>query len=352
MSKEVLPEQPSLLKANLSPLLSEIRAVSSDEQRYKMARAFFTEHEENLAGSIQELAYLCILPFEERRFLTYPVIGNFALSRIDAFTAETPFQEAVKEKFRQVISEKRFVNSHLEQFHNEAFNHLQNIDELYALSSQNIAESLPILKTVNQVSREIADEVYNNRIPVNQDTLTTDLGHGLWGPIDHIDIYARFFDFELTEDLMVPLEQTIMVVDDEMPERWYSRMIAAGFRRDDNQQGYFSDAESALAALSNPQNSYDVIISDIELGEEKMDGVTFVQKAYDIERGRDRRTLISLFSASKEKLKEADADLRWKRGMRNEEGIVFDDLNFNHKAFFNATRFRQDVSRYFNRNKR
>ena len=113
-------------------------------------------------------------------------------------------------------------------------------------------------------------------------------------------------------------------------------MISVGFKDRENQQGFFFDCESALCALTNEH--YDVILSDLELGKGKMDGITFVERAYDIQEEKGIQPRISVFSYNDEKLKEAESKLR------NQSGKVFHQVNYNNKAEFTAIHFRNEVS--------
>src|SRR3989338_2821743 len=124
-----------------------------------------------------------------------------------------------------------------------------------------------------------------------------------------------------------------MVVDDTDPGHWYKRMLAVGFA----EGGYFTDCESAIEALET--GDYDVILTDLDLGEGKMGGIEFVKKAYDIQESRRKKPMIAVFSYDDQKLKEADMKLR-----TFPEPKTMNQSTSNNKTNFIATDLRTDVS--------
>ena len=115
-------------------------------------------------------------------------------------------------------------------------------------------------------------------------------------------------------------------------------MISVGFRENKNQQCFFYNCESALEALE--KNNYDVILTDLELGEGRMNGIEFVEKAYEIQKRKGINPRISVFSYNDEKLREAEERLH-DYGNKNK---VFHQVNFNNKRTFTASYFRIEVS--------
>jgi CheY-like chemotaxis protein len=88
--------------------------------------------------------------------------------------------------------------------------------------------------------------------------------------------------------------------------------------------------------------SYDVVLSDIELGEGKMGGIEFAERAYQIQKSKGIKPMISLFSYNKELLEEAEQVLGRKR--QADDRVLFHQINYtNNKMVFTASQFRHDV---------
>ena len=225
----------------------------------------------------------------------------------------------------------------MESSYDNPINFTRMEDELFSNMLFNPDESMALHKFMEQIGKVVPDLVYNNKLPIKA-TYTIDLGHGLVAPVQHLTYlvampFERLVDWKGTKKL----DLTIMVVDDEHPEEWYQRILSVGFKEISGQQGTFCDAETALKALEHGR--YDVILTDIELGQGKMDGIEFVERAYEIQKRNGITPRISVFSFNKDKLDEAERRLRPNNG----EEKVMHQINLNYKSGWTATHFKQEV---------
>ena len=101
------------LSQQLLPALTLIRRNGLNrEEKFGLVKGWFEGHEQNLAPDITDLVQLCRLPDEERRLVTYPVIGNLFLERVGAFKSQTRHQEKAKTFLMEMIEAERFYNPH------------------------------------------------------------------------------------------------------------------------------------------------------------------------------------------------------------------------------------------------
>lgn len=347
-------------KQGLQEIIGQVR-TEPIQARYSVVKAYFSEHEEDLTGgatiseSVDALISLCKLPYAERRFLTYPIVGNFALKQISEFNPQTEHQKAVYEMVRKWALEGRFKNSHLEEFYEGPVEFTKIEDDLYNLVMSNPDDSRPLAEFMEEKYRKFYEALRvkkeyldsgrlggDKKITFNHG-LKTDLGHGLCSPLQYfLELLSYIAPFYLGKEIkpLQPLELTIMVVDDENPEHWYKRLLAAGFQEPEH-QGFFYDCKSALEALK--KGSYDVILSDLEFGEEKMDGIEFAEAAYRIQRRKRKKPLIAVFSYSHERLKQAEEELfPHFPSVRRKQKVFCQPIELN-KMYFTAHSFRINV---------
>lgn len=347
MNQEERLVPPPSLGENLRPVLTYLRTENHKRKtNYAFITDWFSHHEEDLARDIADLTFLCTLPWKERSLLTYPVIGNWVLTRMDMFKPETDYQKEGFTLLRNLVAEGRFNNQQMEGLYPDVEGYAKKEDALASHMLKNPEQSLPLHELLTSISKEMANSVYGGKLPKRND-YETDLGHGLWAPVNHFQFLTNNFGVLVERNQTQPLNLSVMVVDDEHPEEWYERMIAIGFKDQPELQGFFPDCESALEALKI--GSYDVILTDLDLGEGKMNGVEFAKLAYAIQTARGNMPMISTFSANKEGLKRADRELRIDRLGREEPSIVFGDISLNYKGFFTAIDFRRDVSTLLHR---
>ncbi|MFH1308103.1 MAG: response regulator [archaeon] len=327
-----------MLEEKLQPILTILRADERDfEREYEIIKNWFQEHKENLADNLSDLTFLCELPNEDRYLLTYPVIGNWVLEQMKAFEPQTEHQKKVYELMKKVVAETRFNNHHMKNIYDDPIAFTRMKDELCTTMLSNPEESMPIHKFMREIEERVDSLIVDETLPIKE-TYTTDLGHGLLSPVSGLTYYvARPFERLVKNNRAGSIGLTIMVVDDENPEEWYNRLLSAGFEEIKGQQGIFYDCETALEALE--RGRYDVILTDLELGEGKMDGITFVEKAYEVQIKKGIKPAISVFSFNKEKLSEADDRLRKSKG----EQKVFHQVDYNYKSRWTATGFKEAV---------
>ncbi len=327
-----------MLEEKLQPVLTELRAEERDfKGRHDVVSRWFRKHPNNLADSVEDLTFLCELPTEDRYVLTYPVIGNWVLEQMQAFEPQTEHQRKVYEMMRTVIAESRFNNQHMQKVYDNPVVFTRMKDELLATMLSNPEESMPVHKFMCEIADGVSKLVYGRKLP-SKETYTTDLGHGLFSPVQGLTYFvARPFERLVEDNIAGAIGLTIMVVDDEHPEEWYHRLLSVGFEERNGQHGMFYDCETALEALERGQ--YDVILTDLELGEGKMDGITFVERAYEVQKRKGIKPRISVFSYNDEKLNEAEDRLRGFSG----ESKVFHQVNYNNKGTFTATWFKEKV---------
>lgn len=280
---------------------------------------------------------MCELPNEDRYVLTYPVVGNWVLEQMQAFEPQTEHQQKVYEMMRNVVAESRFNNHHMQRAYEDPVAFTRMKDELLATMLSNPEESMPVHKFMCWIEDKVGRLVSDGKL-LHKETYTTDLGHGLFSPVKGLTYFvARPFERLVNDNRAGPIGLSIMVVDDEHPEEWHHRLLSVGFEEREDQKGMFYDCETALEALERGQ--YDVILTDLELGEGKMDGITFVEKAYEVQKRKGVKPRISVFSYNDEKLQEAERRLSNFSG----ESKVFHQVNHNNKGTFTATRFKEEV---------
>lgn len=327
------------LSQQLLPALILIRRNGLNrEEKFGLVKGWFEGHEQNLAPDITDLVQLCRLPDEERRLVTYPVIGNLFLKRVGAFKSQTRHQEKAKMFLMEMIKAERFYNPHTDDIENP-YEHNRRIDELNNLLLKSPNDSMPLHTLIYGVYREVVDmvHVYSEK-GGSQEGLSSDLGHGLCAPARHFTFLTWHISSLVKEGSAKPLKATIMVVDDRNPKDWYERLISVGFNHDKEQQGYFTDGESALKALT--LGHYDVILSDLDLGKGKMRGEEFAKKAYRLQKRNGVKPLIHLFSDDRDALWEADQMLR----LGASTSIIFTQPGL--KSEFSAASFRVMVNHW------
>lgn len=340
-----MPEKRAKLRAGLEPqlqpILGQIRVIGLEPQtRYQLVKDYFENHEENMASNIADLAYLCSLPNEDRHLLTYPVIGNWFLDKISSFIPQTLHQARIFGYLIELIKENRFCNTHMKRFYEDVDGYNQRIDKFNSLLLALPDESMIFHRLLRRITAEIEKVVYDRNLPINPNN-TTDLGHGIVSPADNFSYLTWHLSVLVKDKMAKPIDKTIMIIDDERAKEWYERMIAVGFKAVEGQQGYFTDCESALEALK--QGRYDVILSDLNLGEGKMNGIVFVAKAFEIQREKGIEPIISVFSHDDEALGKAD-DIYFRPSAEEEQKIFDQTMYSNNKARFTAIGFRNRVS--------
>ena len=327
-----------MLEDKLVPVLGSLHAAkdTSPEERFGIVRAWFDEHEENLADDLADMAFVCTLPWEERALVTHPVMGNWYLEKMDSFTPGTEHQRQAFDMLRGLILETRFNNHHTKSFYDDRELYNGQIDAFNAVLLADPEGSMPIHDLLTDTLREVSTAVYAGLLPERK--YTTDLGHGLVSPASAFQFLTFYLETFIQRNSTAPLDMTIMVVDDERPKEWYQRLITAGFKDLPYQQGFFFDCESALEAL--PNGRYEVILTDLELGPGKMSGMKFVERAYEIQRRQGVRPMISVFSYNTDLLEKAETKHR-----RGNDPKLFHQVNYDgNKTTFTATHFRLAVT--------
>lgn len=327
-----------MLEERLQGILTELRKEERDgKSRYEVVRAWFNKNQENLAEGVEDLAFLCELPDQERKVLTYPVIGNWVLQQLNTFVPQTAHQRKVYEMIKTVVAETRFNNPHLQQFYPDPVAFTRMKDDLLATMLANPAESMPVHQFMCDILHQEGMKAYKlSKKPGVE--YSSDFGHGIFAPLQGLTYYvARSFERLVEWGRAESLGLTIMVVDDERPEEWYGRLLAVGFEERAGQPGMFYDCESALEALTT--GHYDVILTDLELGEGKMGGMEFVERAYEIQKRNGIKPRISVFSYNRDKLIEAERRLH----PYGSEQKVFHQVNLNEKSSWTATHFKEEV---------
>ncbi len=329
-----------MLEERLGPLLTQIRTTEQEHVQFEIVRAWFEGHEENLAESIADMAFVCELPNRERHLLTYPVMGNWYLDKMVRFEPQTEHQRDLFALLSNLVRERRFNNDHIDHLYSphEEFNRKK--DEFNSSMLGDFDAALPLCDMMRGINREISDEVYGERIPKRPRKV--DLGHGLAAPSDSFNFLTYYLDTIARYGRIKPLDLTIMVVDDQDPRGWYQRMISVGFKDVEGQQGYFFDGESALKSLRT--GSYDVVLTDIELGDGKMNGIDFAQQAYHFQLEQGRRQRIAVFSYNAERLNEANRSLGKLKASTPFSGTLY----VYNKARFSAIEWRNCVDKSAN----
>jgi hypothetical protein len=335
-----------MLEQLLAPLVQQLDPAESAQQaNYTRAEAWFRSHEEPLVQRAEELRYLCTLPRSIRTTVTYPVIGNWFLDKIDRFEAHTAHQRQVRGLLRTLVCEKRFNNHHAGEFYanRDAFN--RDLDALYVRMLANVAESTVFHELLQTTNDDLCETI--GKLAVRRIGASVDLGHGVLSPANSFAFLTFHYDVAIKRNRPIALPCSIMVVDDECAGEWYTRMIGAGFKEVTTQQGSFSDCESALVAL--PDGHYDVVLTDLDLGVGKMTGEEFIERAYGTQRKQGIAPLLSAFSYDNNRLFAAEQTF----GRGHDAGDkLFHQVTRNDKRGFTALDFRNEVDYTLQRRQR
>jgi CheY-like chemotaxis protein len=355
----------NLLEQVLQPLLVQLEdmeapdwrtATDSQNQAYRdlqkrnnsTAREWFTsESPGSLVGDeLSNLGYLCTLPETHRRAVTYPVIGAWLQEKLDTLQSETGHQKQVVGALHAVIEDLKYCNGNTGYADPETQLALNaRKDELTSLLFADVEESHVFVDFMRARSEEIkqAAEIAKSRIPKSK--LQMDVYHGLVQPAGHFEYLVKYLLPDVDGNggtyAVKPLNLTLMVVDDQMPERWYKQLLAVGFTKQKGKQGYFHDPEEALHALQEGQ--YDVVLSDIELGQGNMDGVTFAGRAYDIQASNGDTPTVAVFSFNQDQLSRARHTLTPSGNEPQKIMVEGRARGAYSKMTFTATEFREDV---------
>lgn len=325
-----------MLEEKINPVLTQLRAEDRDRKdNYGIVRAWFLDHTENLAPNLKDLTFVCKLPDPERTLVTYPVMGNWYLGKMAK--TRRHYSEQQYSLLRELIAETRFNNHHTKCFYEDTEGYNKKLDEFNASLLSDPDKAVLLDKSLIRICEDIfatSEALYKFN------TYTIDLGHGFNSPAVEFSFLTLNFRSLMESKKAAPLGLTIMVVDDQQPEQWYRRMIAVGFEDNPKQDGFFFDCETALSALEN--GHYDVVLSDLDLEEGKMDGIEFVEKAHPIQVKKGIIPRISVFSYSNERLKEVEKRLNQRDWTINP--LVFRSVENNNKARFTAIGFRRDVT--------
>lgn len=327
-----------MLQEKLQPLIAQIQG-QSDEDRSRTVHDWFTTHPENVVGDPFELPYLCELPNDVRRLVTYPVIGNLVLSRMNDFQPESEYQSELREAAKKVVKEKRFHNHHTGDV--KPLTQIQMETELIARMLERPEESRRFYDyMIESIERPFADIVYDQLQKTPGKTYTTDFGHGIFAPLKSMTYFVMAqFEYQLKNGAVDPLDKVSMVVDDAEPEYWHGLLRLAGFREIEGQPGYFRDGESALLALES--GGYDIILTDLELGEDKMDGVAFAQTARKVQLAKGKPAMIALFSYNKNALHAAQ--VHGYHYPSTPQDLFFEQPDLMCKSSFSPFQFRSNV---------
>jgi len=334
MVNEQLHSGPNLLE-RISPVLTQVRELSGNKvAQQAVARSWFKEHSENLARDLEDLASICTLPREERILLAGPLVGNWFMDRMASIVPQTSSQSAVLQRLTEYIEIERLLvvsDVDFQAPREDSDDRNKKFDALEAAMLEDSVGGRAIVGVLGNHYEKFIEDMY--QLP-RLDAYTVDLGHGL-GVYAMLVCRPAIELVEYHEKPREPLNVSVMIVDDQHPEDWYNRMIAQGFKNVPEQQGFFFDCESALTALQN--GNYDVILTDLDLGEGKMDGITFAEQAYEIQTGKGIPPRISVFSYDDARLAEAQKRLG---GSNDATPKIFRNY---YKAIFKAFDFRRDV---------
>lgn len=331
-----------MLEEKLTPVLEFLRAEGRDEkEKYAFVKLWFDEHTENLAKDLVDMLFVCKLPRSKRVFVTYPVIGNWFLEGLKKYNSKNDYQAELYSLLRNLVLETRFNNPHMSELYerHEKFN--ADFDHFHSLMLSKPRESMRLHKLMEGIARKAGSKMqgrFREKYIKEQDLYDTDPGHGIFQPIGAFSYLTWYLEAAKEEGKIKSLNLTVMVIDDACPKNWYNRLIAMGFKEPVG-EGIFFDCESALNALKN--GSYDVILTDLELGEGKMDGIRFAELAYDIQKEKGTEPRIGVFSYNDEKLEKAKEILGLQNGnFPNPGKKIFYNEN---KLEFTAANFRFEI---------
>ncbi|MFA4820413.1 MAG: hypothetical protein WC613_05660 [Candidatus Aenigmatarchaeota archaeon] len=163
-----------MLQEKLQPLIAQIQD-QSEEDRTRTVHDWFEAHTENMVGDPFEMPYLCELPNDVRRLVTYPVIGNLVLSRLSGFQPRNDYQRTLLEMARHIIEETRFHNHHTGDVKPLSF--IQMETEFTARMLEKPGEAIELQEYITGViEKPLSDIIYDQLQKVPGKTYTTDFG--------------------------------------------------------------------------------------------------------------------------------------------------------------------------------
>ena len=296
------------LEEKLAPVLVRIAEAKTVQARHRSVRAWFTEHPENLAKDFLDLTYVLTLPGEQRTLLTYPVVGNYVLGELEKFAASTPIQRKLQGMARHLVWEKRFYNHHWQRDEIETKAIGEISDRMIGTMLRHKEEALSLHLHLCQIAG--AYDVYQrtDALRWRYTNFETDPGHGLDAPLEHLSARITLpFEFSMHGNDAGPTDLSIMLVDDTEGAYWWKRLELVGFRQRPGVTHVYKDAKSALRALK--QHAFDIILSDLDLGEGKMGGIEFLQQAHDLTMQQERSPALLAFSSNDELRGRAEQEL-------------------------------------------
>lgn len=321
-----------MLEEKLRPVLKQIRAEPDHEQKYQVTVKWFQENRENMFSDLSELGYLCdIENRDERHLLVAPVIGNWHMERLEQFIPENEMQSDLARQITNIIDEMRFTDSAWTSYYKDHFRLLEMKNEFTIQAVDNLNDAEPIHTHLHNLFLEIMPVIEKRQMRVTRED--ADINHTLYGGMMHYKSPLSSVELAINYGPAKKPNVNIMVVDDTEAQSWHEQMIECGFLDIKGQRDYFHDCESALYALEN--GGYPVILSDIDLGSGKMDGIEFAQRAYQIQEKKGISPLICVFSYNKKLVERADKELYFENPqivtVQSVNKIHFDSMNFARK---------------------
>lgn len=329
-----------MLQESLEPLIKQVEGQEW-EDALKITREWFAAHPEDIAGEGSELSYLCELPNEIRMLVTYPVMGNLVLARLRGFQPRNDYQRMLLETAECIVEETRFHNHH----HTREVKPMRLIQletELTANMLGRTEDGAELQRYITDAITQPAVDVIDNLQQAAGKSYSSDFGHGLIAPLHDFTYHiVHEFGFRTEKNMWHnrPLDKASMVVDDTDPAYWHGLLKLAGFQEREGQPGYFRSGESALPALET--GNYDIILTDLELGEGRMNGVQFAQRARKVQLARGKPAMIALFSYNLGGLRDAKS-----YGFHypsSPDDLFFIQPDTNTKGHFSPFHFRFEV---------
>ena len=333
---------------NLESLVNSL----PDNMEYTALIEYFSPYFDDLSlfpqnCDIVDLSYLTTLETSKRKNLSYPIVGLWSSVHVQTAFEDGLISDQTRNLVQHYIRNLSFINRHMKE-NNSSFDDAKLALQLEKVNSQLYLrenDRTNLISYFNSIFERVAEECesfedlsYRSEYSSKKDSIvnvlsseTVDIGHGLVSVIASFlkdsMINSSCFDSS-NQGTSFLKKYKIMLIDDDTPDIWYARSELAGFQGD-----FFYDCETALKKLSKGEK-YDLILSDLELGEGKMTGDEFLFEVSQLE-CLDNVPHLSLFSFNGTKLSTSIDHL-------NSSLSINQIIKGYHKTFFSMLNLRED----------
>jgi hypothetical protein len=305
------------MQAVMTPLIAELkssgiapvdRSPSDRGKAYGIVSSHMARYDlSHLEFSYDDLKFLMTDPFGN--MLRRPILFGFQYDVAQAYPARTPDEERIRGIYLEDFRAKQYdyfrpaTAADIQQTRNltEEVITLSRTDAAYSTSL--IDHIIQANMTIGDHSRDLAREHGEaDRGPPDKKWLT-DPGHGIM--VAGILFSLRNMITEGKDAHKLSRELSLLLVEDS---RYYAQLFMGerkwGFKEWGGAGGanYFFTAEDALEEVGKRGDLPDVTLTDIELGRDRLNGLSFARELRRIarERGKDIKIFLYVYSSNVE----------------------------------------------------